>query len=306
MSIILNTLEQGLIYAIMAMGVLITYSILDFPDLSVDGTFPLGAAVSAVMIVNGHSPVLALCLAAAAGAIAGLLTGLVHVRLKVRDLFSGIIMMTALYAVNMHIAAGSLTMGRANLTFFNTPRQMKYVTIFDNNGLVNAFPEFLRPYSTLIIVLAIVLLVKLLLDLFLKTRAGYLLRAVGDNETVVTSLAQDKGNIKIMGLVIANAFVALSGAVLCQQQHTFEISMGTGSIAMALASVIIGLNLFGRLSFVKGTTAAIIGSIIYKACVALAIQAGVPSSDMKLVTAFLFLIILSISGVQRKKAKLHA
>ncbi len=305
MSILINTLEQGLIYAIMALGVLITYVILDFPDMSVDGVFPLGAAISVLMVTNGCDPVLALVCAAAAGAVAGLLTGLIHVKLKVRDLFSGIIMMTALYAVNMHIAAGSFTSGKANVPFFST-KKVKYVTIFENNWLTDSFPEWLEPYTVLIIVLVIVLIVKLLLDLFLKTRAGYLLRAVGDNDTVVTSLARDKGSVKIMGLMLSGAMVGLSGAVLCQQQHTFEVSMGTGAIAMALASVIIGTNLFKRVSFVKSTTAVIFGSIIYKACVAIAIRAGVPASDMKLITALLFLIILSLSGREKRRVKKHA
>ena len=299
MGIIQNTLEQGLIYAIMALGVLITYSILDFPDLSVDGTFPLGAAVSALMITRGQSPALALLCAMAAGALAGGLTGLIHVKLKVRDLFSGIIMMTALYAVNMHVAAGSLRMGKANVPFFST-KKVQYATIFENNALTDLFPAWLEPYSVLVI------LVKVLLDLFLKTRAGYLLRAVGDNETVVTSLARDKGSVKIMGLMISGALVALSGAVLCQQQHTFEVSMGTGAIAMALASVIIGTNLFRRVPFVKSTTAVIIGAIVYKACVAVAIRAGVPASDMKLITALLFLIILALGGMEKRRVKKHA
>ena len=304
MGIIQNTLEQGLIYAIMALGVLITYSILNFPDLSVDGTFPLGAAVSALMITRGQSPALALLCAMAAGALAGGLTGLIHVKLKVRDLFSGIIMMTALYAVNMHVAAGSLRMGKANVPFFST-KKVQYATIFENNALTDLFPAWLEPYSVLLISLLLVILVKVLLDLFLKTRAGYLLRAVGDNETVVTSLARDKGSVKIMGLMISGA-VALSGAVLCQQQHTFEVSMGTGAIAMALASVIIGTNLFRRVPFVKSTTAVIIGAIVYKACVAVAIRAGVPASDMKLITALLFLIILTLGGMEKRRVKKHA
>ena len=304
MGIIQNTLEQGLIYAIMALGVLITYSILDFPDLSVDGTFPLGAAVSA-LITRGQSPALALLCAMAAGALAGGLTGLIHVKLKVRDLFSGIIMMTALYAVNMHVAAGSLRMGKANVPFFST-KKVQYATIFENNALTDLFPAWLEPYSVLLISLLLVILVKVLLDLFLKTRAGYLLRAVGDNETVVTSLARDKGSVKIMGLMISGALVALSGAVLCQQQHTFEVSMGTGAIAMALASVIIGTNLFRRVTFVKSTTAVIIGAIVYKACVAVAIRAGVPASDMKLITALLFLIILALGGMEKRRVKKHA
>lgn len=183
---------------------------------------------------------------------------------------------------------------------------MQYATIFENNALTDLFPAWLEPYSVLLISLLLVILVKVLLDLFLKTRAGYLLRAVGDNETVVTSLARDKGSVKIMGLMISGALVALSGAVLCQQQHTFEVSMGTGAIAMALASVIIGTNLFRRVPFVKSTTAVIIGAIVYKACVAVAIRAGVPASDMKLITALLFLIILTLGGMEKRRVKKHA
>lgn len=283
-----STLEQGLIYAILALGVLITYSILDFPDLTVDGSFPLGGAVSTVLIVHGVDPLLSLLAAAAAGGLAGLCTGLIHVRLKVRDLFSGIIMMTALYSVNLHIAGGS--------ALLSIPR--KAVTLFRNNPVSGFFPASL---STLILAAALVLLMKLLLDGYMKTRAGYLLRAVGDNETVVIALAKDKGWVKIIGLVIANALVALSGGVLCQQQRMFEISMGTGAIVLGLASVIIGLNLFSRVRFVKNTTAVIAGAIIYKMCVSLAIACGLNASDLKLITAALFLIILSAGLMKKKK-----
>ena len=305
MGILGSTLEQGLIFAIMAMGVLITYRILDFPDLSVDGTFPLGAAVNAVLILHGVNPVLALMCAFLAGMLAGLCTGLIHVKLKVRDLFSGIIMMTALYAVNMHIAAGSFTFGKANVPFFSNMK-VKYATIFENNPLVDAFPVWLKPYTVLLISLVVVVVVKILLDLFLQTRAGFALRAVGDNDRVVTSLARNKGTIKIVGLMLANGLVALSGGVLCQQQHMFEVSMGTGAIAMALASVIIGTNCFGKFSFIKATTAVVFGSIIYKTCISLAILAGVPASDMKLITALLFLVILAFSGKAKKGGKRHA
>ncbi len=304
MAILINTLEQGLIYAIMALGVYITYKILDFPDLSVDGTFPLGAAVSALVVVNGGNPVLALLLAFVCGSVAGLCTGFIHVKLKVRDLFSGIIMMTALYAVNMHIAAGSFVKAKANVPFFSN-RKVQYQTIFEHNAVTNNLPEFLQPYTVLLVALVVVIVVKVLLDLFLKTRLGYSLIAVGDNDTVVTSLARDKGKIKMMGLMLANGLVALSGAVLCQQQHAFEVSMGTGAIAMALASVIIGVNVF-KFSFIKGTTAVVLGAILYKGCVALAIKAGVPASDMKIITALLFLVILAVSGMEKRQVKKRA
>ena len=258
MSIIIGVIEEGLIYAIMALGLYITYKILDFPDLSVDGTFPMGAAVTAMLILKGVHPVLTLLISFAAGLLAGCITGLIHVKLKVRDLLSGIIMMTALYSINLRIA------GKANLPIFSKE------TIFENAFLEAVVPKALEPYLVCIILFVIVLVCKVLLDLFLKTRAGYLLRAVGDNEVLVTSLAKDKGMVKILGLALANGFVALAGCVYCQQKGFFEVSTGTGTMVIGLASVIIGTKLLKRFRSVKATTAVIFGSIVYKACVSLA------------------------------------
>ncbi|MEG1775061.1 MAG: ABC transporter permease [Clostridia bacterium] len=293
MGILIGILEEGLIYALLALGVLITYRILDFPDLTVDSSFPLGAAVSAILTVNGMPPALTLVVATLAGAVAGLVTGLIHVKCHVRDLLSGIITMTGLYSINLRIA------GRANLPFFNME------TLFDN-GFTKAFPAFLQPYGKILVVLAIVVLVKLLLDAFMKTKAGFLLRATGDNPMVVATLARDSGAVKIEGLAIANALVALAGAVMAQKNRVFDISMGTGAIVFGLAAVIIGTNLFKHMTFIKGTTAAIIGSVIYKACVAAALSMGLVPQDLKLVTAVLFLLILILGGTQRKKVKFHA
>ena len=292
MSIIIGVMEEGLIYAIMALGLYITYKILDFPDLSVDGTFPMGAAVTAMLILKGVHPALTLVLSFAAGLLAGCITGLIHVKLKVRDLLSGIIMMTALYSINLRIA------GKATLPIFSKE------TIFENTFLDAAVPEALDPYLVCIILFVIVLLCKILLDLFLKTRAGYLLRAVGDNEVLVTSLAKDKGMVKILGLALANGFVALAGCVYCQQKGFFEVS--TGTMVIGLASVIIGTKLLKRFHGVKATTAVIFGSIVYKACVSLAIALGMAASDLKLITAVLFLIILVASNRKERKVKAHA
>ncbi len=294
MSIIIGVMEEGLIYAIMALGLYITYKILDFPDLSVDGTFPMGAAVTAMLILKGVHPALTLVLSFAAGLLAGCITGLIHVKLKVRDLLSGIIMMTALYSINLRIA------GKANLPIFSKE------TIFENTFLDAAVPEALDPYLVCIILFVFVLLCKILLDLFLKTRAGYLLRAVGDNEVLVTSLAKDKGMVKILGLALANGFVALAGCVYCQQKGFFEVSTGTGTMVIGLASVIIGTKLLKRFHGVKATTAVIFGSIVYKACVSLAIALGMAASDLKLITAVLFLIILVASNRKERKVKAHA
>ena len=290
MSIILGILEEGLIYAILALGVYITYSILDFPDLSVDSTFPLGAAVTAALLVAGVPAPAALLLSFCSGVLAGITTGLIHVKLKVVDLLSGIIVMTGLYSINLQIAGG------ANLAFFGSS------TIFENSLTDSLWASPAGDFTIVIISLIAVLAVKFLLDAYLKTRSGYLLRAAGDNDTLVTSLAKDKGTVKIIGLALANGLVALAGSIYCQKQGFFEISTGTGSMVIGLASVIIGTKLFRRVSFMKTTTAVIIGSILYKACIAAAMAIGIfKTSYMKFVTAALFLIILVISNQSKKK-----
>lgn len=294
MNIVIGVLEQGLIYAILALGVYITYKILDFPDLTVDGSFPLGAAVSAVLIIKGCNPYLSLVFALLAGMIAGIVTGIVHVKFHIRDLISSVITMTALYTVNLRIAGGI-----ANLPLFSQE------TIFDNKFIHAVTPERLKPYNTVIVIILVTFIVKLLLDAYLNTKSGYLLRAVGDNATLVTSLAKDNGKVKIVGLSIANGLVSLSGAIMAQQQGFFEISMGTGAIVIGLASVIMGTNLFRGISKVRGTTAVVIGSILYKACVAVAISLGLAAQDMKLITALLLFVILIIN-FDKKKVKISA
>lgn len=279
-----STLTQGLIYALISFGVYITYSILDFPDLTTDGSFPLGAAVTAVLLTKGCDPYLALLAAAAVGALAGLFTGFIHVRLKVRDLLAGIITMTALFSINLQIGGSNMVVDRGVDTIFSAVPTM---ALLGGMSLI---------YRKLIVSLVLIILVKLILDLFFKTKSGLLLRAVGDNQTLVTALAKDKGKMKILGLVIANALVALAGSVVCQEQRSFSATMGTGQVVFGLATVIIGVTLFKKLGFVKGTTAVIVGSILYKACITIALSLGLPANLLKLITALLFLLVLVFSG----------
>lgn len=293
MDFVISILEQGLIYGILALGVYITYKILDFPDLTVDGSFPLGGAITAYFLTGGMNPYLTLLLAFAAGAVAGICTGLIHVKCRVRDLLSGIIMMTALWTINLYVA------GTANVPLFSQQ------TIFKNDTLSNMIPEGIQAYTTLIIVIVLVVISKILLDLYLETKSGYLLRAVGDNPTLVTSLAKDQGNVKIVGLAIANGLVSLAGSVFCQEERVFEISMGTGAIVIGLASVIIGTSLFKKLTLLKVTSTVLIGSVVYKACVAIALRNFEPQA-MKLITAILFLAILVLGVERRKKVKTDA
>lgn len=293
MALILSVLEQGMIYAIMALGVYITYKILDFPDLTVDGSFPMGAAITAVLITKGIHPLLTLPISFGAGTLVGILTGLIHVKLKVRDLLSGIIMMTALYTINLRIT------GRANLPIYNLP------TMFDNQAVNSIFRGGAAPFKTAAVILVIMLVTKYILDWYLSTRSGYMLRAVGDNEAIVTSMGVDQGIVKIIGLAIANGLVALSGCIYAQQQRFFDVSMGTGTVVIGLASVIIGTSLFARVTFLRVTSSVVVGSLIYKACVALAVRYMKPV-DLKLVTAVLFLLILVLGMERRKKVKKNA
>lgn len=288
LDMIIGTVTQGLIYALLSYGIYITYKILDFPDLTVDGSFPLGAAVTAVLLIKGYNPYLTLLFAMAAGALAGLATGLIHVRLKVRDLLAGIITMTALFSINLQIGGSNLSIERAIDTIFTAKPTM---LLFGSVSLM---------YRKLIVAFIIALIFKLLLDAYLKTKSGMLLRAVGDNSALVTSLAKDNGRVKILGLVLANALVALAGAIVCQEQRSFSATMGTGQMVFGLATVIIGTTLFRRLDFVRGTTAVVIGSILYKACIQIAIIAGLPANLLKLITAVLFLVILVVAGTKGK------
>ena len=309
--LIVSTLTQGLIYALLSYGVYITYSVLDFPDRTVDSSFPLGAAVTAILLLQGVNPWVTLLCAAGAGAIAGLCTGLIHVKLKVRDLLAGIITMTALSSINLVLAGSNVTVERAVDTIFTSPLTM---TLFGDLSLTT---------RKLILSLVLAVVIKLLLDLYFRTKSGLLLRATGDNGTLVTTLAQNKGNMKILGVVIANALVALCGAVVCQEQRSYSAVMGIGQVVFGLATVIIGISLirfFTRskaaqglrkvpvlrvLATPKGTMAVLLGSIIYKFCVQIAINAGLPANMLKFITAALFLVVLVIAG-RRGEEIIHA
>lgn len=282
--LVVSTLTQGLLYSLVAFGVYITYTILDFPDLSVDGTFPLGAAVTAVLLVRGTDPWAALAVATAAGILAGTVTGFIHVVCKVRNLLAGIITQTALFSINLLIAGAS-----------NVPLGREAETIFTvgPGALLGGLSLGLR---RLVVSLVLVLAVKLLLDLYFRTKSGLLLRAVGDNSTLVTSLAKNMGAVKILGLALSNGLVALAGGVVCQADKSFTSTMGTGQVVFGLASVIIGISLLRKVSFVRGTTAVLVGSILYKVCIQAAMQLGFDPFMLKFITAALFFLVLVLSG----------
>ncbi len=287
--IIIGIIEQGLIFGIMAMGIYISYKILDFPDLSVDGTFPLGAAVSTALILKGVNPWICLIVAMLSGAIAGAITGVLHVKLKIKDLLSGILMMTALYSVNYRIVGAPNKFLMQEETIFS---------IFADN-----IPQWMLPYKYLVWIIVVAIVVKLVLDWYLRTKSGFLLRSVGDNEGLVVTLAKNPGSVKIVGLAIANALVALSGALSCQRNMQFDITSGTGILVMGLAAVIIGTTIFKKLTFFKLTTGVIVGMIIYKACITIAISSGLQSSDTNLVITILFVVTLILNNTKFKKSQ---
>lgn len=293
MDILLGVIDQGLIYAFLCLGIYITFQILNFPDLTVDGSFPLGAAITVALLSLDINPLIALAFSFIGGLIAGSITGILNVKFSISDLLSGVIVQTGLYTINLLIAGAS------------------YVAIFDKSsiftgGISLVLSSILRQnYINIIIGLIIVILVKVGLDLFLKTKAGYLLKATGDNPVLVKTLAKDPESEKIKGLALANGLVALSGSMVAQQQGFFDISMGTGAMIMGLASLIIGIKLFSKIKFMQVTSMVILGSIIYKGVIALAIQVGLSPNYMKLVTALIFLLILVFSKEKRRKVFKH-
>lgn len=271
-SFIINILEQGLIFGIMAIGVYITYKILDFPDLSVDGTFALGASVTAAALMKGVNPFFALFLSTAAGMAGGCITGILHVKLKITNLLSGILVMIGLYSINLRI------MGKANIPLFSQK------TIFSNNIL------------PIITIAVFTVLIKIILDLFLKTKLGFILKSTGDNPKMVTSLGVDIGKIKIVGLMISNALVALSGSIMAQYQRFSDAAMGTGIIVMGLAAVILGECLFKKAPLIVPTTTAILGSILYKTSISFSLKLGFPPTDLKLITCLIVIAALSLNS----------
>ncbi|NLM42572.1 MAG: ABC transporter permease [Clostridiales bacterium] len=280
----IGVLEQGFIFCIMALGVYITFKILNFPDMSVDGTFPLGASVTAILLLKGINPWLACIISIIAGMIGGLITGVLHVKFKIPNLLSGILIMLALYSVNLRI------MGKANTPFFNER------TIFSSN------------MPPLLVVVVLGFFVKLLLDIIFKTKFGFILKATGDNPNMVTSLGIDIGLIKILGIMMANGLVALSGSVMAQYQRFSDVGMGTGVLIMGLASIIMGESILRALPIKFGTSCAILGSLLYKGSIAAALKAGLPATDLRLITSVIVITALTIynGGINiRFKKRLH-
>lgn len=283
----MGSMEIGLIFALVALGVLISFRILNFPDLSVDGTFPLGGAVAAILISKGSNPFLATAAATAAGALAGLATGLLNVRLKIMDLLAGILMMTALYSINLRI------MGRPNVPLINEP------TVF-TQLMPQVAPDYIE---RVIILVAVVVVAKLLLDAYLATQRGLAMRATGVNPRMASAQGVNTAQAKLAGLAISNALVSLGGALFAQTQGGSDISMGIGTIVIGLAAVIIGENVLPARRMFWTTLAVVVGALLYRFFIALALNSdwiGLQSQDLNLIASTLVTVVLVLPLIKKR------
>jgi len=281
------SLYEGLVFGLVATGVYLTFRVLSFPDLSVDGTFPLGGAVAAVLIVGGANPFLATLAAFGSGLGAGLITGLLNTRLRLPALLAGIVMMVALYSVNLRI------MGGANVSL------LREVTAFDKvSGLLGLSSGSIEISISVALVIAII--VFLILNWFLRTEIGLALRATGDNEQMVRALGSDTNKNILLGCSISNGLVALAGAVVAQGQGFADVGMGIGMIVMGLASVIIGEALIRPRGVARLLLAAIVGAFVYRLFITIALRLGLAPGDLKLITAVLVIVVLAVPYIRKK------
>lgn len=294
-----GSLEAGLIYAIMALGVYLSFRILDFPDLTVDGSFVTGAAVAAVMIIDGAHPVMATIAGMIVGFLAGILTGILHSYGKINPLLSGILMMIALYSINLRI------MGKSNVSLLQ--EETLFSKLADALAPIDQAVKSVISFSptTWSVIISMVLLVaflKLILDYFLKTEIGLAIRAVGDNEEMVKSFSANTNFLKVLGLGLSNGLVALSGALVAQYNGFSDANMGIGMIVIGLASVIIGEAIVGSKTIVRATLAVIIGAVIYRFIVAFAFRFNFfETGDIKLITACIVILALIIPRYFEKR-----
>ncbi|MDH0200444.1 ABC transporter permease [Comamonas aquatica] len=285
-----GAIEIGLIFALVALGVYISFRLLRFPDLTVDGSFPLGGAVCAVLIAAGTNPWIATLAATAAGAVAGMVTGWLNVKLKIMDLLASILMMIALYSVNLRI------MGGPNVPLINDP------TIFNLLQPTGMEDYVFRPLLLLVIVVA----AKLALDWFFATERGLAIRATGSNPRMARAQGVNTGAMILLGMAVSNGLVGLAGAMFVQTQGGSDISMGIGTIVIGLAAVIVGESILPSRKIIWATLAVVVGAIVYRFFIAAALNSdfiGLKAQDLNLVTAVLVTIALVIPQLKRKLSR---
>lgn len=285
LDLLVPTVAQGLLWAVMALGVYVTFRVLDIADLTVEGSFPLGAAAAASLLAAGYGPLAAVAAAAVAGMLAGVITGILHTKMKIPALLAGILTMIALYSVNLRI------MGKANLSLLGVDTTFSLVR--DMLGLSSA-------ETTFIVGLAATVLIGLFLYWFFGTEIGAAIRATGFNQQMIRAQGVDTNVTIILGLLLSNALVAVSGALVAQSNGFADVGMGTGTIVIGLASVIIGEVLFGTRSFKNCMISVIMGSIVYRIVIALVLQMGMPPNDLKLFTSVLVAFALSMPLLKNK------
>ena len=283
--LLVPTTAQGLLWAVMALGVYITYRVLDIADLTVEGSFPLGAAVAASMLSAGYGPIPSFAFAALAGMLAGVVTAILHTKMKIPALLAGILTMIALYSVNLRV------MGKANLSLLGT--DTTFTIIRNMFGLNSA-------HTTLVVGVLATVLVAVFMYWFFGTEIGAAIRATGFNQQMIRAQGVNTDVTIMLGLLISNALVAISGALVAQSNGFADVGMGTGTIVIGLASVIIGEVLFGTRSFKNCIISVILGSVVYRIVIAAVLQMGMPPNDLKLFTSILVAFALAMPLIKSK------
>ncbi|MFA6808809.1 MAG: ABC transporter permease [Eubacteriales bacterium] len=287
--VILGTLEQGLMYSLMVLGVYLSFRILNYADLTADSSFTLGAATAASLITSGFNPWLATLIAFFAGCLAGTFTGILHTKFKITPLLSGILTMIALYSINLRV------MGKANISL------LRMRTIFSDFSTFTHMEE----YSVIILSIITVSIIGLIIYFFLETELGLALRATGDNEIMIRSQGVNTDIMKISGLAISNGLIAFSGSYVAQNQLFADVSMGIGIIVIGLASVIIGEVLIGTSSIGRTVLAVLCGGVIYRIIIAIVLQLGLRATDLKLITALIVIIALISPQIKNKLTPIY-
>ena len=277
-----GSIEQGLAYGILALGVYLTFRVLSFADLTVEGSFPLGAAVAATLIVNGAHPLTATSVAVLAGMAAGSMTALLHTKMRITGLLAGILTMTSLYSINLRI------MGRPNVPLLREPTVFKQLVQLG----------FDHPYQSLIVFTVLAVLIKLLIDWFLSTEIGLSMRATGDNQTMIRSLGVSTDLMIVMGLAFSNGLVALAGALIAQYQGYADVGMGLGTIVSGLAAVILGNALIRPTTVFRATLGVLTGSVLYRQAIFYALRAGFAPTDLRIVTAAIVVLALAAPTIR--------
>lgn len=292
---ILSASGQGLLWAVLALGIYITFKILDIADMTCDGSFALGGCVSVTLTVSGWNPFLTLLISVLAGMAAGIVTGFLHTKLKIPAILAGILSMISLYSINLRI------LGQPNESLLKSDTIISLI----KDLIPDSIMDYMR-YSTLNSIIVIIVgilfgvLLCILLYWFFGTEAGSALRATGNNEDMIRALGQNTDRMKILGLVISNGLIALSGALVAQSQGYGDVNMGQGAIVIGLASIVIGEVFFGRcISFVSKLISVIVGSVIYRVIIAIVLQLGLNNNDQKLFTAIIVAFALSIPVIKK-------